>query len=152
MVHENVVNENGWSLMELTLCLGIMLMLLCAAVPKAVNLDKMQVRYEAINIMNELRYVQSMTHGTDYWDYKYSTVQQARPQFWALYGKYFVQHKTKAIHYRQVSNNIKVFNNRKWYSFTKRGFSTAGTIKVKKNNELVKIIIDRVGRVRLEEG
>ncbi|MDD3114534.1 MAG: hypothetical protein PHQ44_02225 [Anaerovibrio sp.] len=154
MVYKNALaGEQGWSLLELVLCLGIVMSLCAAAVPRAVNMDKMHVKYETLYLLNTIRFVQTWSYGLDYcaFDNHYSSQERPVLYFWAN-GNYYIMSQGQRRYPREPEHGVSVRSNERKVKFNARGYSTACTVRISRGNYVEKIIIDTVGRVRVEEG
>ncbi len=149
-------HEGGHSLVELVVAVGVVMILMAVAMPRAVNLDRMYVKYETMRIMNTIRYVQTWSHQWDYCtnDMTGNVEGGIKPalHFYTYGNWYYVDLGLDVRQYHQGANGVKIASNRKDYKFNARGHSTAGTIRISKNNYEERIIIDTVGRARVEEG
>lgn len=143
--------EAGAGMLELVVCLGIAVLVMAAALPRCVQLDKMQLQYEALCLLNDLRYVQSWTHGMDYCDDENYDSRMPRPAVVIAYGEHYIHQQVRVMNRRRVENGVKMYTNRVNFLFSPRGHSTAGTVILRKGGWEEKVIVDTVGRVRLEE-
>lgn len=143
--------EEGAGLLELVICLGLVMLLMAAALPRCVQLDKMQLQYEALCLLNDLRYVQTWTHGMDYYHDENYDSGVPRPAVVVAYGEHYIHQQTRMMNWRRIENGIKMYTNRVNFLFSPRGHSTAGTVIFRKGGWEQKVIVDTVGRVRLEE-
>ena len=141
-------------MLELLVCTGIFLIMGTVALPKAVNMDKMDVEYETLRLMNTIRYVQTWSHQWDYCSYDHWNNYKggARPslQFYTKWYYVYVRGDAKYVH--DIVDGIKIKSNQRLYVFNARGYSTAGTIRISKNGYEERIVIDTVGRARVEKG
>ncbi len=156
MVSAGVLDDRGHGMLELLICMGVMLILLTAALPRTLNMDKMYVKYETMRLMNLIRYVQTWSHQWDYCppEHMDNGKGQVHPKL-HFYNKgnwYYVDAGIWNKYDYDVPNGVKIQSNRSDYRFNARGYSTAGTIKISKNGYEERIIIDTVGRARVEEG
>lgn len=148
--------EQGHSMLELLVCMGIMLILLAAALPRGTNMDKMYVKHETMRLMNIIRYVQTWSHQWDYCTNGLIGNNQGgvRPSlhFYNHGNWYLVDAALMYKFYHEGENGVTIKSNKKDYKFNARGHSTAGTIRISKNGYEERIVIDTVGRARVEEG
>ena len=145
------MKEGGWSVLELICCVAIMLTVFTAAVPAITYQDKFAVQYETYKILNELRYLQLVSHNYDYSQDYMDGEKMQKPAFSVDTVQYFIYRGNKLLYLRQIPANLKISCNRKKISFYVNGSSTAGTIKIKGKSYGQAIVIDIVGRMRVEE-
>lgn len=147
----NLGSERGMSLIELLVCMGIAVLLCTMAIPRAVNLDKMYVKNETMYLLNTIRYTQVWAHGLDYYSYDFRNNQFCTPYLVFSRGYYynqvFAEHKYTHI----PEHGVKVRSNVSRIQFRSRGYASACTIRVSRGSYAEKVIIDVVGRVRVEE-
>lgn len=143
--------EAGGGMLELVLCLGIAMMMVSSALPRCVQLDRLQLRYEALCLLNDLRYVQSWSHGLDYCHNENYDKKPLPPSLIIDDGAHYIYQQMKVMNGRRIENGMKMYTNRTKFQFTSRGHSTAGTVVLKKGGHEQRIVVDTVGRVRLEE-
>lgn len=148
MVYRDVLDERGHSLLELLVCTGIVVLLCSAALPRAVNMDKLHVKYETLRLMNTIRYAQTWAHQWDYTD----SIRESQPRLYIGTNFYCIRTSYFAWHLYCADNQVKIKSNRRNIYFRPRGQSTAATIKLSKGGYQEKIIIDTVGRARVESG
>ncbi len=156
MVSAGILDEKGHSMLELLVCMGIMLILFTGALPRTVNMDQMYVKYEMMRLMNLIRYVQTWSHQWDYCPPEHigNGIGHVQPilHFYNRGNWYYVDTGLRNKYIYVVPNGVKIQSNRSDYRFNARGYSTAGTIKINKNGYEERIVIDTVGRARVEEG
>ena len=143
--------EAGGGMLELVLCLGIAMMMMSSALPRCVQLDRLQLRYEALCLLNDLRYVQSWSHGMDYCHIENYDKKPRTPSLVIVSGGHYVYHQMRVMNGRRIENGMEMYTNRTKFQFSARGHSTAGTVVLRKGGYEQKIVVDTVGRVRLEE-
>ena len=97
-----MMNETGTGILEMVLCLGIFMLLLAAAVPRYVPLDRLQLRYEALCLLNDLRYVQSWSHGMDYSIYENYDKKLSGPRLNVQRGERKISQQGRALNCRSV--------------------------------------------------
>lgn len=146
-----MMNETGAGLLEMVVCLGIFMLLLVAAVPRYVPLDRLQLRYEALCLLNDLRYVQSWSHGMDYYSHENYDKKLLSPTLMTYNGGHFIYRQGQTWNWRRVEKGINMYTNRTRFLFSPRGHSTAGTVRIIKGGYEQRIVVDTVGRARLEE-
>ena len=146
-----MMNETGTGILEMVLCIGIFMLLLAAAVPRYVPLDRLQLRYEALCLLNDLRYVQSWSHGMDYSSYENYDKKLSGPILKVQRGEHKISQQGRALNWRRVEKGIQMHTNRSRFLFSPRGHATAGTVRLIKGGYEQRIVVDTVGRVRLEE-
>ena len=146
-----MMNETGTGILEMVLCLGIFMLLLAAAVPRYVPLDRLQLRYEALCLLNDLRYVQSCSHGMDYSSYENYDKKLLTPILVVEYGEHIISQQGRTMNWRRVEKGIRMYTNRSKFLFSPRGHATAGTVRLLKGGHEQRVVVDTVGRVRLEE-
>ena len=141
-------------MLELLVCTGIFLIMGTAALPKAMDMSRLDVEYETLRLMNIIRYVQTWNHQWDYCTYDYMGYYKgaARPALHFYRKWYYIYLRGWAKYDHDIVNGITIKSNQKDYWFNARGYSTAGTIKISKNGYEERIIIDTVGRARVEKG
>ena len=144
-------DEAGGSILELVLCLGLAMLLVSSALPRCVQMDRLQLKYEALCLLNDLRYVQSWSHGMDYCHVENYDKKPAQPSLAISQGAHYVYHQMKVMNWRKVENGMKMYTNRAKFQFSPRGHSTAGTVVLQKGGHEQRVVVDTVGRVRLEE-
>lgn len=148
MVYRNVLNERGHSMLELLVCTGIIMLLCSAALPRAVNMDKLHVKYETLRLMNTIRYAQTWAHQ---WDYT-NAIYELQPRLYFGTNLYCIRTGYLTWHLYVADNQVKIKSNRRNIYFNPRGQSSAATIKLSKGSYQERIIIDTVGRARVESG
>ncbi len=148
MVYRDMLEESGHSMMELLICTGIILILCSAAVPKIVNMDKLYVKYETLRLMNTIRYTQTWAHQWDYTTGLYYT----QPRLYVGTNYYGIKTSYLGWHWYEADHQVKIKSNRREIRFNPRGQAGAATIKISKGNYEERIIIDTVGRARVESG
>lgn len=146
-----MMDETGAGLLEMVVCLGIFLLLLAAAVPRYVPMDRLQLRYEALCLLNDLRYVQSCSHSMDYYSFENYDKKLLSPTLVIHYGGHFIHRYGYFGNWRRLEKGVKMYANRKEFVFSPRGHSTAGTVRLRKGGYEQKLVVDTVGRARLEE-
>ena len=146
-----MMDETGSGMLDMVVCLGVLMLLLAAAVPRYVPLDRLQLRYEALCLLNDLRYVQSWSHGMDYCSTESYDRKFLHPILVIWHNEHYVHQQGRFLNIRQVEQGIKMYTNRKKFTFSPRGHSTAGTVRLIKGAYEQRIVVDTVGRVRLEE-
>lgn len=152
MVCKSAVSERGFGFQEMVLCLGIMLVLGTAALPKAVNMDVFYVRQETAYLVDAIRFLQAWGHSFEYCVDTYHHYGRSRAYLYFPSGQnyYYLRHNSYAVKKRLPENGVKITSNRMRIYFHERGLATNTTIKVTKGNYEESVIIDVVGRVRVE--
>ena len=146
-----MMDETGTGILEMVLCLGIFMLLLAAAIPRYVPLDRLQLRYEALCLLNDLRYVQSWSHGMDYCCYENYDKKLLNPMLMIYDNGHLIYKQGRTLNWRRVEKGIDMYTNRAEFRFSPRGHSTAGTVVFKKGGCEQRVVVDTVGRVRMEE-
>ena len=148
MVYKDVLDEAGHSMLELLVCTGIMMIICSAAMPKLVNMDKLYVKYETLRLMNTIRYTQTWAHQ---WDYTNGIWEHA-PRLYVATNRYNIKTSYLTWHPYKAGHQVGIKSNRYFIKFNPRGQSCAATIRIWKGDYEERIIIDTVGRARVETG
>ncbi|MGM9540924.1 hypothetical protein [Anaerovibrio sp.] len=143
--------EAGGGMLELVLCLGLAMLLVSSVLPRCVQMDRLQLEYEALCLLNDLRYVQSWSHGMDYCHIENYDKKPVQPSLVISRGEHYVQQQVRVMNWRRVENGMKMYTNRAKFQFSPRGHATAGTVVLRKGGHEQRVVVDTVGRVRLEE-
>lgn len=154
MVSPRALGETGYSMLELLVCTGIFLIMGTAALPKVVNMDRIDVEYETLRLMNTLRYLQTWSHQWDYCTYEHWVNYEggSRPLLHCYRQRYYIYVGGYGKYRHDIVDGIRLRSNQTLYIFNARGHSTAGTIRISKNGYEERIVIDTVGRARVEKG
>lgn len=152
MVSKHAIKtESGLSMLELLVCMGIVILLCGAAMPKNYNMDKMYVKSEVLHLMNTIRYAQTWSYSYDYCTYDNYYIQSLqRPNIWFLPEGYCLRVGPARKYTHHPEHGVTITSNAEKIKFNIRGHSTACTIRIRKGLYEERIIIDTVGRVRVE--
>ena len=66
-------------------------------------------------------------------------------------GEHKISQQGRALNWRRVEKGIQMHTNRSRFLVSPRGHATAGTVRLIKGGYEQRIVVDTVGRVRLEE-
>ena len=150
MVWKSSLTESGHSMLELLVCIGMAMLVCTAALPKMCNMDKLYVKYETLRLMNTIRYIQTCAHQWDYSD----DIDAGRPylHFYTRGNYYCIRSRSYGWDYHIGEHGVKIVSNRRDVRFTARGQAYACTVRIRKGSYEERIIIDTVGRARVETG
>lgn len=149
MVYRRRLNEAGYSMLELLVCTGIVMLLCSAALPRMADMDKLYVKYETLRLMNTIRYAQTWAHQ---WDYS-NGIWEGQPRLVVTtINNYSIRTGYLAWHTHAMEHQVKIKSNRRDIWFRPRGQTTAATIRISKGGYQERVIIDSVGRARVESG
>lgn len=148
MVYKDVLDEAGHSMLELLVCTGIMMIICSAALPKLVNMDKLYVKYETLRLMNTIRYTQTWAHQ---WDYT-NGIREKAPRLYVATNRYNIKTSYHTWHPYNAGHQVRIKSNQRYIRFNRRGQSVGATIRIWKGDYEERIIIDTVGRARVETG
>lgn len=151
-----VKDEQGFFSIELIICSIIMCLSITVALPKLVNTDKLELEYEAIHMINDIRYIQSISEAKNIKN-NFSQLGSPSKPYIIIQGEGYkiyytnADNEIKCIKYIFPKNVSTVTYGKKKYYFSKDSVNNAITITLQKNEYIINIIIDVEGRVRLEK-
>ena len=148
------MEERGFSFLEAMIVMAVAGLLLTAAVPKIADLDRFAVDKEILQMVGDIRYIQSKSYSYFYDKQSVSLSRTEAPRIRLGPEKsnadyYLISKATKVYKQQWIPKGMDIYMNRLPVMFYRNGGSTAGTITVKKGDYRRYIIIDRVGRVRI---
>lgn len=149
-----VTSEHGFSSLELIICSILVCLSITTALPKLINADKLELEYEAIHMINDIRYVQSLSDTKSISDKFSQHTPLAKPYIMLNNNSYTIYYmnndeEMKKIIYVFPKDVKYVQYGKKIYYFSKDSVSNTITISLKKNTYVINIIIDKAGRVRM---
>lgn len=149
--------EKGFSSLELIICSFILCLSFTALLPKLVHTDRLELEYEAIHMINDMRYIQAIADVKSVKD-NFSGIKSLMKPYIVLSNNGYTIYYTadgkekKNIKYTFPPNINILSYGKKIYYFSKDSVTNTITIELEKNGYIINIIIDRAGRIRLDKG
>lgn len=147
------MNQKGFSLLEPILVAAIISIISLYAFPSIISFsDELQIDYEANKLVSDLRYLQELSLSNQNNHNLFPSVSsETFPQIFFSNKKYYITHNKKTILTRNFPADMKISRNRSNLSFANNGNATNLTISMELRNSRRNIIVDVVGRIRVEE-
>lgn len=137
----------------MVVAVAIISLLSTAALPKAINMDQLIAQYETIRLVNNIRYVQVMSHNVDYWRDSYNGLYDiVRPIVYIWRNGYEVNQSIYHITSYKLTEGCELSSTYRRIYFNMKGTMAAGSIYVGRHGKYYyRIVIDSVGRIRVEK-
>lgn len=151
-----VTSEKGFSSLELIIYSFILCLSVTVAFPKLLHTDKLELEYEAIHMINDIRYIQAISDVKSVKDNFSGVTSLVKPNIVLDNNGYTINYMTDSREKKNIKYifppNIKIVTyGKRTYYFSKDSVTNTITIELKKNNYIIDIIIDRAGRIRLDK-
>ncbi|MFA6851134.1 MAG: hypothetical protein WCS30_12385 [Selenomonadaceae bacterium] len=147
------MNERGSTSVLEVLCVAIILALLSVIlVPKLSLLEKSSLDYETTYLVSDLRWLQEVSQNRKNKNTRFSQIDgEAQPTLNIGKGKYYIIQGGKVIKKHILTKDIWMSYNREEIGFDFDGETLPLTIEVHQGKICRAVIVDRVGRIRVEK-
>ena len=147
------MNEKGSTSVLEVLCVATILALLSVIlVPKLSLLEKSSLDYETTYLVSDLRWLQEVSQNRKNKNTRFSQIDgEAQPTLNIERGKYYIIQGGKVIKKHTLTKDIWMSYNREEISFDLDGEVLPLTIEVHQGKICRAVIVDRVGRIRVEK-
>jgi len=147
------MNEKGSTSVLEVLCVATILALLSVIlVPKLSLLEKSSLDYETTYLVSDLRWLQEVSQNRKNKNTRFSQIDgEAQPTLNIERGKYYIIQGGKVIKKHILPKDIWMSYNREEIGFDFDGETLPLTIEVHQGKIFRAVIVDRVGRIRVEK-
>lgn len=146
------MKEAGSAFIEVIVIVAIISVIAAAAVPKGGCLDRLVAQYEMIHLVNDIRYMQVLSHNADGSKNRSGPYDTQHPVLHINGDSYDIAQDLTHVYCYKLTGGTYLRANRDKYHFNLTGTLAAGSIYVCKNGKTYfRIVIDSVGRVRVEK-
>ena len=144
------MKENGMSLLEVLVLMGILSLVSGMVIPRLPNSDSMTIDSEAAFFVSKLRYLQEVSCTTQRWYEKFPAVEaEGAPSFSVQSNECHILQGGKPLQRHWYPNGMTAFSDRTDIFFASNGTAPPVTITLRLGKERRYVIIDIVGRVRI---
>lgn len=146
------MNEKGTSVVEILCVVTILALLSVILIPKVSLLEKSRLDYETTYLVSDLRWLQEVSQNRKNKNAKFSQIDgEAQPTLNIGKGMYYIIQGGKVIKKHTLTKDIWMSYNREEISFDLDGEALPLTIEVHQGKICRAVIVDRVGRIRVEK-
>lgn len=151
----SIRRRRGFSVVELLCATAIVAILAAGVAPGLRAVDELMFDYTVRRLVNDLRYLQQLSMNSVRGANKFPKVpSQSVPMMYFQAGgngSYRIVSDLQTLRKLQFSNNIRLSGNVAAVTFNNDGYiNQPRTITLRQGNKIKKVIIDRVGRIRVE--
>lgn len=145
------MNNKGMTTVELLCILAILSILSGQILPKLTMLEQSKLDYETACLVADLRWMQQRSRNMQWNDLRFAgTNPELQPVLHINSDSYYVVMQ-KVVKQHELADGIRIYMNQSTIKFTVDGhMTTPMTLQVRKGADCRLVIIDRVGRIRVQ--
>lgn len=139
-------------MVEIIFVLVIISVLVCGIIPLYSAMGKFQTDYETVLLVQRLKYLREISRQVDDFPGVPGRKYELEPKMYldTVQHRYLCRTERKIKQSWSYSPDIHIACNRSEICFSKTGEATNGTYTISKGKAQRRVIIDRVGRIRIE--
>ena len=147
-----VLATRGGSLVEVLVMLAVISVLVGGVVPLGEVVSRFQADYEAGRLVQRLNYARDISRQMDYFSAAEGRPYIGLPKLYldGAQHQYGLRQGNRLIAKWQYAANVTITCNRGEMVFSPSGEVTNGTYTISVGKKLRRVIVDRVGRIRVE--
>lgn len=146
------MSDNGWGYIEIMVCTLIISIMSAVAIPMLGSLQKYQVDQEVMFLLGQIRELKTLNRQYDYWT-AVPGRQGSTPLKIVIESdchSYFVIQNGKILMKHRLPDGVHMQYGRQTMYFYNDGSSLTNTYTIKSGQYARSIVIDIVGRIRVE--